>query len=175
MWARAAHTGTDFSFTRKVSKSVSKRKYPLGNLLDGATRHSRGQCVETLFIVKLKHYPVSNKPSENGATRYSQGQCVGTLYIEKLKHCPVSSNPSENGATRHSRGQCVETLFIVKLKRCPLWLLGHKQLNVFVIEALVKVQSVACIKFSREAAVFAFKVVRDIKEGIAVFFGIILE
>ena len=36
-------------------------------------------------------------------------------------------------------------------------------------------KSVACIKFSRETAVFAFKVVRDIKEGIAVFFGIIFE
>ena len=34
-WARAAHTGTDFSFTRKVSKSVSKRRYPLGYLLRG--------------------------------------------------------------------------------------------------------------------------------------------
>ena len=32
-WARAAHTGTDFSFTRKVSKSVSKRRCPLGYLL----------------------------------------------------------------------------------------------------------------------------------------------
>ena len=35
LWARAAHTGTDFSFTRKVSKSVSKRRCPLGNLLRG--------------------------------------------------------------------------------------------------------------------------------------------
>ena len=33
LWAHAAHTGTDFSFTRKVSKSVSKGlplRYPLG-------------------------------------------------------------------------------------------------------------------------------------------------
>ena len=33
LWAHAAHTGTDFSFTRKVSKSVSKRRCPLGYLL----------------------------------------------------------------------------------------------------------------------------------------------
>ena len=33
LWAHAAHTGTDFSFTRKVSKSVSKGtplRYPRG-------------------------------------------------------------------------------------------------------------------------------------------------
>ncbi len=41
---------------------------------NGATRHSQGQCVGTLYIEKLKHCPVSSKPSENGATRHSQGQ-----------------------------------------------------------------------------------------------------
>ena len=29
LWAYAAHSRGYFSFTRKVSKSVSKRKYPL--------------------------------------------------------------------------------------------------------------------------------------------------
>ena len=35
LWAYAAHSRGYFSFTRKVSKSVSKRKYPLWYLLGG--------------------------------------------------------------------------------------------------------------------------------------------
>ena len=40
LWAHAAHTGTDFSFTRKVSKSVCKGlplTYPLGEVSPAVT------------------------------------------------------------------------------------------------------------------------------------------